>query len=62
VLAKTTSGDEETIECFPVGRNVRLVLGSLPSKLGKPKKQNGMLEVRGGDKVQVVYTDEHTAD
>lgn len=62
VLAKTTSGDEEFIECFPVGRNVRLVLGSLPSRLGKPKKQNGMLEVRGGDKVQVTYTDEHTAD
>jgi TolA-binding protein len=62
VLAKTTSGDEENIECFPVGRNVRLVLGSLPSRLGKPRKQNGMLEVRGGDKVQVTYTDEHTAD
>lgn len=62
VLAKTTSGDEEFIECFPVGRNVRLVLGSVPSRLGKPRKQNGMLEVRGGDKVQVTYTDEHTAD
>lgn len=62
VLAKTTNGDEEFIECFPVGRNVRLVLGSVPSRLGKPRKQNGMLEVRGGDKVQVVYTDEHTAD
>ncbi|WP_254513494.1 tetratricopeptide repeat protein [Anatilimnocola floriformis] len=62
VLAKTTSGDEEQIECFPVGRNVRLVLGSLPSRLGKPTKNNGMLDVRGGDKVSVVYTDEHTAD
>lgn len=62
VLAKTTSGDEENIECFPVGRNVRLVLGSLPSRLGKPVKQNGMLDVKGGDKVSVTYTDEHTAD
>ncbi|QDU31290.1 tol-pal system protein YbgF [Anatilimnocola aggregata] len=62
VRAKTTSGDEEDIECFPVGRNVRLVLGSIPSRLGKPRKQNGMLDVRGGDKVQVTYTDEHTAD
>jgi TolA-binding protein len=62
VLAKTTSGDEEYVECFPVGRNVRLVLGSVPSRLGKPRPQNGMLEVRGGDKVKVVYTDEHTAD
>jgi len=62
VRAKTTSGDEEDIECFPVGRNVRLVLGSIPSRLGKPRKQNGQLDVRGGDKVQVTYTDEHTAD
>ena len=62
VIAKTTSGDEELIECFPVGRNVRLVLGSLPSRLGKPQKNNGMLDVRGGDKVSVTYTDEHTAD
>lgn len=62
VLAKTTSGDEEFVECFPVGRNVRLVLGSCPSRLGKPIKQNGMLDVKGGDKISVTYTDEHTAD
>jgi len=62
VLAKTTSGDEEFIECFPVGRNVRLVLGSCPSRLGRPQKQSGTLDVRGGDKVSVTYTDEHTAD
>jgi TolA-binding protein len=62
VTCITTSGDEETLECFPVGRNVRLVFGGLPSKLGKPSPGNGVLEVRGGDKVTVTYTDEHTAD
>ena len=62
VEAKTTSGDTETVNCFPVGRNVRLVLGSLPTRLGKPQPNNGWLEVKGGDKVQTRYTDEHTAD
>lgn len=62
VVCKTVSGDEEAIECFPVGRHVRLVFGSIVSKLGVPAKNNGVLDVRGGDKVQVTYTDEHTAD
>lgn len=62
VTCKTASGDEETLDCFPVGRNVRLVFGSLPTKLGKPAKNNGVLEIKGGDKVQATYVDEHTAD
>ncbi len=62
VICKSASGDEESIDCLPVGRNVRLVFGSVPSKLGVPQKNNGTLEVRGGDKVQVSYIDEHTAD
>ena len=62
VQAVTTSGDEERMKCFPVGRNVRLVLGSIPSRLGKPRKQNGVLDVKGGDQVRVTYVDQHTAD
>jgi TolA-binding protein len=62
VLCKAASGDEELIDCHPVGRNVRLVFGSVSTRLGKPQPQNGTLEVRGGDKVEVTYTDEHTAD
>ena len=62
VLAVTTTGDEERFKCFPVGRNVRLVLGSIPSRLGKPRKQNGVLDVRGGDEVRVTYVDQHTAN
>ena len=62
VIARSSGGDEETIDCFPVGRNVRLVLGSLISKLGRPVPNNGSLEVKGGDKVEVRYTDEHTAE
>ena len=62
VTCKATSGDEETVDCFPVGRNVRLVVGSVPTRLGSPAPNNGTLEIHGGDKVQVKYTDEHTAD
>ena len=62
VTCKATSGDEETVDCFPVGRNVRLVVGSVPTRLGNPAPNNGTLEIHGGDKVQVKYTDEHTAD
>ena len=62
VKVTTTEGDEEILECLPVGRNVRVVLGSLPTALGKAKKGNGQLEVTGTAKVKVEYVDAHTAD
>ncbi len=61
VTLTTTEGDEEKLSCVPVGRNVRVVLGSLPSRLGRPQKGNGVLEVTGTSKVTVRYTDSHTA-
>jgi len=57
-----SSGDVEILECYPVGRNVRIVLGSIPTRLGRPDAKNGMLDVKGDDKVKVTYIDEHTAD
>lgn len=64
VKVKCTSlqGDEEIIECFPVGRNVRIVLGSIVTSLGRPYLLNGRLEVKGNDYVRVEYVDEHTSD
>ncbi|MBC8289325.1 MAG: tetratricopeptide repeat protein, partial [Planctomycetes bacterium] len=62
VLCEATSGDVEEVECYAVGRNVRIVLGSVMTALGKPKPKNGILEVKGDDKVKVVYVDQHTAD
>ncbi|HTN75329.1 MAG TPA: tetratricopeptide repeat protein [Pirellulaceae bacterium] len=58
----TAAGDKEKVAAYPVGRNVRLVLGSIPTKLGKPVPGNGILEVHGGDSVLVKYIDSHTAD
>lgn len=57
-----TSGDKEVIDCFSVGRNVRIALGSVLTKLGKPQSGNGTLELKGDDTVEVSYIDEQTAD
>lgn len=57
-----TSGDRESVECFSVGRNVRIALGSVMTKLGKPQPGNGTLELKGDDTVEVTYIDEQTAD
>ena len=62
IKVRTSQGDEETVECLPVGRNVRVVLGSIPTRLGKARKGNGIIEVTGTAKVQVDYVDSHTAD
>ena len=62
VVCKSSGGDEEVVKCFPIGRNVRIVLGSVQTGLGIPKPNNGTLEVKGGDTVQVLYTDAHTEE
>jgi len=61
VRCESSGGDAETIECFSVGRNVRLALGSIGSRLGVPQPDNDTLEVKGGDSVRVTYIDQHTA-
>ena len=40
VKCKTESGDEEKVKCYSVGRNVRIVLGSIPTQLGRPTANN----------------------
>ncbi len=62
VEVTATSGDKEKVECFSVGRNVRIALGSVLTKLGKPLPGNGTLELKGDDSVEVAYIDEQTAD
>lgn len=62
VVCKSNDGDLEKVQCFPVGRNVRVVLGSILTRLGAPQAGNGVVEVKGGGKIQVFYTDAHTAD
>lgn len=61
IKCEAASGDVETVECFAIGRNVRVVIGSIPTALGKPKSSNGKIELRGGDKIKISYRDIHTA-
>lgn len=62
VECKATSGDVEVLKCYPVGRNVRIVLGSITTRLGKPQPGNGTLELKGDDKVAITYVDAQTSD
>jgi len=62
VRCRTKGGDEETLLCDPVGRNARIALGRILTRLDKAVPNNGILEVRGGDLVTVTYTDAHTAE
>jgi len=59
---ETTAGDKETIECYSVGRNVRVVLGSIVTTLGKARPGNGIVEVHGNTSLKITYIDEHTGD
>jgi len=62
VRCTTKHGDQETVLCELVGRNARMALGAIPTTLGPPVPNNGTLELRGGDVVQVSYIDAHTAE
>ena len=58
----TTLGDKESVDCIPVGNNVKLAIGSILTELGKPVPGNGIVELIGNDSVTVTYTDSHTSD
>ena len=62
IRCRTKGGDEETLFCDPVGRNARIALGRISTRLDQAIPNNGILEVRGGDRVTVTYTDAHTAE
>ena len=62
ITCKSKSGDTEVIDCLPVGRNVRMALGSISTRLGTAEPGNAQLEVMGGDQIDVLYIDQHTAD
>lgn len=58
----TKSGDEETVLCDLAGRNARIALGAITTTLGPATPGNAILELRGGDSVEVTYVDAHAAD
>ncbi len=62
IRCETTQGDVEIVDCAPVGRNVRVVLGSILTELGKPRPNSGIIELSGKDQIHATYVDQHTAD
>ena len=58
----TKNGDEEIVPCDLAGRNARIALGAITTALGPAIPGNGILELRGGDSVEVTYIDAHAAD
>lgn len=64
IQAKVTvsSGDEETITGVPVPGKPQEMLASAPTALGTAKKGDGILQMVGGDTLEVTYLDDSTLD
>jgi tetratricopeptide (TPR) repeat protein len=60
VEVTSASGDKESVELQPVGLQGRQFVGSIGTRLGKPKAADGMLQVVGTDTLDVNYVDAHT--
>ena len=61
-LVKVSSGDEETITGAPVPGKKHEMLASAPTELGAPSKNDGKIQMIGGDILTVTYIDDSTLD
>ena len=61
-LVKVSSGDEETITGAPVPGKKHEMLASAPTELGAPAKNDGKIQMIGGDILTVTYIDDSTLD
>lgn len=61
-VVEATSGDKETITCFPIAQGAPILMGSLRTQLGDPVPGDGILQVTGTDKVKVTTIDKQTAN
>lgn len=59
---KVSSGDTEVITGAPVPGKPDEMLASAPSALGDPKPNDGVLQMVGGDTLEVTYLDDSTLD
>ncbi len=60
VRVEAASGDRETVTMEPLGRQGEDYIGSIETELGAPVPGDGMLQIRSGDTVKVVYVDINT--
>jgi TolA-binding protein len=59
---KVSSGDSEVITGAPVPGKTDEMLASAPTVLGTPKPNDGLLQMIGGDTLEVTYLDDSTLD
>lgn len=59
---KVSSGDVETLTGVPVPGKKHEMLTSAPTALGAPKPGDGVLQMVGGDTLDVTYVDDSTLD
>lgn len=62
VTVLTSSGDKESVTCFPVTPGAPILMGSLRTQLGDAKPGDSIVQLIGTDKITVTYTDKQTAD
>ena len=62
VTIVTSSGDKESVTCFPVTPGAPILMGSLRTQLGEAKPGDGIVQLIGTDKITVTYVDKQTAD
>ena len=60
-LVEATSGDRESILCFPITQGAPILMGSLRTQLGDAIPGDGILQLIGTDKVKVTTIDKQTA-
>ncbi|MBT7960018.1 MAG: tetratricopeptide repeat protein, partial [Akkermansiaceae bacterium] len=61
-IVKVSSGDVETLTGVPVPGKKHEMLTSAPTALGTPKPGDGVLQMVGGDTLEVTYMDDSTLD
>lgn len=62
---ETQSGDRETVRCQALSSKGKTYLGSLATEIGTANdknKQDGILQVLGGDVITATYVDDNTLD
>ena len=59
---RVSSGDVERIEGVAVPGKPNEILASAPTALGAPIPNDGIIQMIGGDTLEVIYTDDSTAD
>jgi len=62
VTITAASGDTETVPLVPLPGDGQASIGSVPTTLGLPNPGDGVLQVRGGDRITTSYVDGKTLD